>query len=279
MSVPAGSSELRAEVDRYGPVAYLVTVSPETGRPHVVSVTVTWAGDALVSGAGSRTRANVGAGDDVSLLWPPMPGEAFSLIVDGRARIVDGAEGPLVSVHPAGAVRHRLAGAERDGPSCIPVTVDVTSQEVAVGPVDHPNAATVRRFIDAWFDGDFATWTSLAADDIVIHMRRKPAIEGSYHGREGVNLFFERFAAVHIDGFEMEVEDVVADDRYAMAILRTEYHRGDEYLPLRNACAYRLDSDGRIAEAWNVSDSQDPERDFFTLPVITTSGAVEGPTP
>jgi hypothetical protein len=50
-----------------------------------------------------------------------------------------------------------------------------------------------------------------------------------------------------------------------MAILRTEYHRGDDYLPLRNACAYRLNPDGRIAEAWNVSDSQIAELGFFTL--------------
>ena len=112
---------------------------------------------------------------------------------------------------------------------------------------------------------DFDTWALLAADDIVIHMRGKPAIEGSFHGRAGVVSFFEKFAAVNVDGFEMEVEDVMADDRYAMAILRTEYHRGDLYLPLRNACAYRLDATGRIAEAWNVSDSQVPERDFFTL--------------
>ncbi|MEA2931954.1 MAG: hypothetical protein QOI56_739 [Actinomycetota bacterium] len=264
MSEPVEPAEVRDQVDRYGPVAYLVTVSPETARPHVVSVEVRWDGDRLVAGAGSRTAANVGAGADVSLVWPPPAAGGYSLIVDGPAEVVGGGEGRLVSVRPAGAVLHRQAGTGGDGPGCIPVTTAPATEE-AVAAEEHPNATTVRRFLNAWFDGDFATWTSLAADDIVIHMRGKPAIDGSYHGEAGVTLFFERFAAVSVDGLEMEAEDVVADDRYAMAILRTEYHRGDEYLQLRNACAYRLDAAGRIAEAWNVSDSQGAEHDFFTL--------------
>ncbi len=268
VSVPVGPAGLRAHVARHGPVAYLVTAEPGTARPHVVSVEVRWHGDDLVSGAGTRTAANVGTGADASLVWTPPPGESYSLIVDGAAQVVDGADGlgPLISLRPAAAVLHRLAGTGDDGPNCIPVeTSPPTIEEVAVDHEEHPNAAMVRRFLNAWFDGDFATWTSLAADDIVIHMRGKPLLDDSYHGADGVMVFFERFAAADVDLFEMEVEDVVADDRYAMAILRTEYHRGDEHLHLRNACAYRLGPDGRIAEAWNVSDSQGPEHDFFTL--------------
>jgi ketosteroid isomerase-like protein len=159
-----------------------------------------------------------------------------------------------------------MADAAGEGPNCISVTTPpVNGLEPTVDDREHPNAVTVRRFLNAWFDGDFATWLALAADDIVIHMRGKPAIDGSYHGQAGVMTFFERFAAVSVESFEMEVEDVIADDRYAMAILRTEYHRGDDYLPLRNACAYRLNPDGRIAEAWNVSDSQTAEHGFFTM--------------
>ncbi|HEX7276519.1 MAG TPA: nuclear transport factor 2 family protein [Acidimicrobiales bacterium] len=270
MSVHVGPAELREQVAEHGPVAYLVTVAPESRRPHVVSVTVRWEGDALVCGAGSRTSANVGAGADVTLVWPPAAGDDYSLIVDGPAAIV----GSLVSVRPAGAVLHRVAGAAADeGPGCIPVTTLLAApQEVTAVDEEHPNAAAVRRFLNAWFDGDFATWTALAADDIVIHMRGKPALNGSYRGAAGVTEFFEKFAALGIDGFEMEVEDVVADDRYALAIMRSTYQRGDEHLDLRNACAYRIDGDGRIAEVWNVSDNQRPESDFFTLADVGAAG-------
>jgi ketosteroid isomerase-like protein len=271
VSLPVGPAELRSQVDHYGPVAYLVTVAPETGRPHVVSVSVGWEGDALVCGAGSRTAANVGAGADVTLLWSPTAGDGYSLIVDGPARVVDGVGGPVVSVRPVGAVLHRLAGMTGDGPNCIAVTTMIpaatapAADEEDVVPEEHPNATVVRRFLNAWFDGDFDTWTALAADDIVIHMRGKPALDGSYRGQAGVLEFFEKFAAIEVESLEMEVDDVVADDRYAMIIMHTTYRRADERLELRNACAYRLDSDGRIAEAWNVSDSQVAEADFFHL--------------
>ncbi len=138
-------------------------------------------------------------------------------------------------------------------------------------PEEHPNAARVRAFLNAWFDGDFDTWATLAADDIVIHMRGKPALDGSYRGRAGVTTFFEKFATHDFESLEMEAEDVVADDRYAMIIMRTSYVRGDDRVELRNACAYRIDDDGRIAEAWNVSDSQEAEYEFFR--VVDAGGA------
>ena len=37
--------------------------------------------------------------------------------------------------------------------------------------VEHPNAAAVRQFLTAWFQGDFESWGRLAAPDILIHMR------------------------------------------------------------------------------------------------------------
>ncbi len=271
VSVPVGPAELRNQVEHYGPVAYLVTISPDTVRPHVVSVSVRWDGDGLVCGAGARTAANVGAGADVTLVWSPTAGDGYSLIVDGPARVVDGVSGPTVSVRPVGAVLHRLAGVS-EGPGCIAVTTTPTAAEEDTVPEEHPNAVVVRRFLNAWFDGDFDTWTALAADDIVIHMRGKPALDGSYQGREGVMRFFETFAGIDVESLEMDVEDVVADDRYAMIIMRTSYRRGDERLELRNACAYRLDDDGRIAEAWNVSDSQAAEYEFFHLDDVDAAG-------
>ena len=266
VSVPVDPAELRREVARAGPVAYLVTVAPDTARPHVVSVSVRSEGDTLACAAGTRTAANVGSGADVTLLWPAAVGvDDYSLIVDGPARVVDGPDGASVVVRPTGAVLHRMAGATGDGPGCVPVTITPGPAEEVAVPEEHPNAALVRAFLNAWFDGDFDTLGTLAADDIVIHMRGKPALNGSYQGREGVMTFFENFAGLDVESLEMEAEDVVADDRYAMIIMRTSYRRGDERLELRNACAYRIDDDGRIAEAWNVSDSQVDEHDFFAI--------------
>lgn len=104
----------------------------------------------------------------------------------------------------------------------------------------------------AWLGGDLEAWGKLAADDIVIHMRGKPTLNGSYRGREGVLEFFGKFAALDIDGMTMEIDDVFADDRFAVAMMRSVYKRGTETLELMNACAYKIDADGKICEVWNV---------------------------
>lgn len=103
--------------------AYLVTVGDD-GRAHVVAVTPRWEGDALVvGGLGRRSAANLAARPAVTLVWPPLEPEGYSLILDGEARILaDGAAaggdaatgtGPdsaaAVTIVPGRAVLHRPA--------------------------------------------------------------------------------------------------------------------------------------------------------------------------
>ena len=124
MSVPVDLAALRDRVAEFGAHPYLVTVNDD-GTPHVTSVSVRVAGDALVAGAGRRTRHNLGARPDVSLLWPPAADPAYSLIVDVHATVAEGSEDARLT--PRAAILHRVSGAAGDGPSC--VTVD----EVAGG--------------------------------------------------------------------------------------------------------------------------------------------------
>jgi hypothetical protein len=116
MSVGVELEELQAQVDRFGPSPYLLTVSSD-GRPHATVVAVTWAGGTIVAGVGRRTAANVGERPDVSLLWPPVEADGFSLIVDGTAS----AEGDAVTFTPERAVLHRR---QADGPGSDCVRLD-----------------------------------------------------------------------------------------------------------------------------------------------------------
>lgn len=118
---------MRVELDRlwerigeFGPRAYLVTVTDE-GTPHVVSVVVDRVEDRLAVGAGRRTRANLAERPSLTLLWPPAADPAYSLVVDGTfAADLDGGE--RIAIDPTSAVLHRVAGAEGDGPTCVPVS-------------------------------------------------------------------------------------------------------------------------------------------------------------
>jgi hypothetical protein len=132
MSVPVAVEDLRGAVARYGVTAFLLTVSDDV-RPHAVSVVVAWDGDRLRMGAGRRTRTNVVARPEVSLVWPPVEAGGYSLIVDGTGSVSD----DEVVLVPRTGVLHRSARGEGAGAGvagacgadCLPVgSVDGTPQ-------------------------------------------------------------------------------------------------------------------------------------------------------
>jgi hypothetical protein len=118
MSVAVALEELAQRIDEYGPVAHLVTVNDD-GTPHVTSAAVSWDGDVLRVGAGKRTGANAASRSGLSLLWAAPPGQPYSLIVDGDAKVVDGGEALLLK--PTRAVLHRVANADPSLDSCVTV--------------------------------------------------------------------------------------------------------------------------------------------------------------
>jgi hypothetical protein len=120
MSVRVELDKLWERIGEYGPQAYLVTVTDE-GTPHVVSVVVDRLDDRLAVGMGRRTRANLQVRPTLTLLWPPAADPAYSLVVDGTvAGELDAGE--RMAIDPTSAVLHRVAGAEGDGPNCVPVS-------------------------------------------------------------------------------------------------------------------------------------------------------------
>lgn len=110
MSIEVGLSELADAVARYR-FAYLLT-SDGDARPRAVAVTPGIDGESFViDGIGRRSRDNLVARPDVTLLWPPGSVSGYSLIVDGLATMY----GDSVRVAPTRAVLHRPA--PRPGPS------------------------------------------------------------------------------------------------------------------------------------------------------------------
>lgn len=115
--------------------------------------------------------------------------------------------------------------------------------------MEHPNADLVRRFLTAWFRGDAAGWRELAAPDVVTRMPAHPA------GSAPVSV---------------EVDDVVADERFAVAIVRAVYQVDGAQLRLAYACAHKLGPDGKVTEAWHVSDQQGVQRRLLGSEAVAT---------
>ncbi|HEX4976542.1 MAG TPA: pyridoxamine 5'-phosphate oxidase family protein [Nocardioides sp.] len=124
MSVKVDLAELGQHLQRH-PFAYLLTVGEDL-RAHAVAVQPTLEeGGLLLTGLGRRTSGNLAARPDVSLVWPPYEPGGYSLIVDGRATVIDEA----ARVEPTHAVLHRPAdhaagdpaGSGACGNDCVPL--------------------------------------------------------------------------------------------------------------------------------------------------------------
>jgi len=127
VSLVVALERLRDEVAHYGPNAFILTVSDD-GRPHVVSATVAWDGDALVAGCGRSTAANATARPEISLLWPPVDPGGYSLIVDGTASVA----GQQVRLSPSRAVLHRSAPSLDPLRSCSSDCVPIMERDAGV---------------------------------------------------------------------------------------------------------------------------------------------------
>ena len=108
VSVPVPLSDLAEQIERFGPNAYVVTVSAEA-RPRATSVSVRWHSSLLTVTAGRRTAGNVEANNAVALLRPA-PREGHALIVDGWGSVHHSHEHDVVVfIEPQKAVLHVTA--------------------------------------------------------------------------------------------------------------------------------------------------------------------------
>lgn len=124
MSKQIRSSDLREQLDHYGPLAAVTTVADDL-RPHVVTSLVTIDGEHLVLHVGARTAENLAERPALCLTWSAPASEEHLLIVDGTASRVDAdGDGFRVVVTPETGIRHRRADAVGDGPTCLRLSED-----------------------------------------------------------------------------------------------------------------------------------------------------------
>jgi hypothetical protein len=81
---------------------------------------------------GRRSRTNAGARPLVSILWPAVDDDGFSLIVDATAALTVPADGDTLRLTPTHAVLHRPAPG---GPATASCDTDCRPVRVAGDPV------------------------------------------------------------------------------------------------------------------------------------------------
>lgn len=115
--------------------------------------------------------------------------------------------------------------------------------------MSHPDEGVVRRFVDAMVARDVGAIADCFADDVVFHIPGRNALSGDYRGKaEVMTRLFQQWEEV-FGGLEIEVHDILADDRHVVVLSDRRARRGTRTVEMRAASIYHV-RDDRIAEAW-----------------------------
>jgi hypothetical protein len=122
---------------------------------------------------------------------------------------------------------------------------------------EHPNAALVRRLMDAMNDGDNETVMALIAPDVEWHEI------GATEPIHGAQALAERYAAGMTDfTITATTHDVVGNDDHVVALVNAEVDRNGKHLSYRTAEILHV-KDGRVTARWAFSDDTAAINEFF----------------
>jgi len=121
---------------------------------------------------------------------------------------------------------------------------------------EHPNAAMIRKSIEAMNVNDVAFLEDVIADDVVWHMIGVPE---PARGKEAMRSMMGGDG-----GFEITVQlhDVTASDDHVVALVNAHAVRDGKTLDYNTAEIFHV-TDGKITERWAFSDDTARISEFF----------------
>jgi ketosteroid isomerase-like protein len=136
---------------------------------------------------------------------------------------------------------------------------------------EHNNAQLIRRGYEAFSTGDMATLSELFTKDIQWHEAGSPStpVAGDYKGQEAVFTMFGQLVQLTSE-FKVTLEELVADDRQAVAIHETYARRGATTYRCREAVVFHL-LDGKVTDAWHTVPDLDAYEMLWSAPMEMTT--------
>lgn len=121
---------------------------------------------------------------------------------------------------------------------------------------DHPNAVMVRDLFRAFREADLAAIQSTIPEDAVWSFPgRSGKLAGRHEGRDAILAFLMNVGALTGGTFHLDLEDVVANDRNAVALFRGHARREGKVLDNPTCLRLRIE-DGKVVEihefVWNL---------------------------
>ena len=127
----------------------------------------------------------------------------------------------------------------------------------------HPNEDLVREGIAASQRGDMDAAQKRWAEDIRMHIPGRGLLAGDYQGIEQMRQFFARFPEVTGGRtISTELNDVLANDEHAVALMTTRGERAGKQLTYNTVNVYHF-RDGKITEVRTHYGDQDAVDEFW----------------
>jgi ketosteroid isomerase-like protein len=129
---------------------------------------------------------------------------------------------------------------------------------------EHPNVARIVEGYERFATRDVDAVLRLLSHDVVWHVAGG-RFAGDHKGRDEVAAHFQELTRFTKGTLLLNVLDVFADDRHAVAHVRETATRADgARLDVREAHVFHLDPDGRATDWWNIHGDPEAYEAFFT---------------
>jgi ketosteroid isomerase-like protein len=115
----------------------------------------------------------------------------------------------------------------------------------------HPNIEVWEQVYETFTTGDTDRLSQLIAADVVWHVPGDNLISGTYSSREAIFGCFNKIYELTGGTYKPELLDILADDKYTVAILHGVARRGEKTLDQDYAFISKI-RDGQIAELWEA---------------------------
>ena len=127
----------------------------------------------------------------------------------------------------------------------------------------HPNEDLIRRLYDARARGDLEAVREILAPDVVWRDPYPPPFGGTFRGRDA--LFEGLFSALEtdLDASGLELHDVAANDRHAIALVNWWAVRKGRRMEGREIGVYHVEN-GQVTEAWFMTEDPRASDAFFS---------------
>jgi ketosteroid isomerase-like protein len=116
---------------------------------------------------------------------------------------------------------------------------------------EHPNARRIRQLFQAFSAGDVDTIRAVIPEDAIWHFPgRRGRLAGDHVGRDAIFSFLMNVQVLTDHTFQVDLIDVVANDRNAVALFSGLGSRQGRTLHNPTCLRMRLNDAGQVMEIW-----------------------------